>query len=460
MAFVSALLLIVVLVVRPQEIWPSLEVLRLLNVLVALAAIGVILDFSAGKLKEAKTPQLFWVAAFLCWGLAVTAYRLGISEGLRVVWTIPAFSAIFMLVVLYAVSTFERFRAIVVLLLLVSTFVAVVAVHQGMQDPVCIELVETDEGVLPPEDGVPDGRTCESGFMCGRDGKPNVDYACERLGMFHTSSIARRVRWRGQLADPNELSVFIGSMLPLLFAYWAYVKNKSFAIPSVAMTVVFLWAVIESKSRGGQFVIAVVFASYFVSRYRLKGLVLAALMALPVVLLGGREGSDADASSEERTQLLYDGVTIFSQHPIVGVGIGEFKEHMSPPMTAHNSYLLAAAETGVVGFYFWSGMLWSSIKIPLTVFLRPPAGLDAGLRPFAMAMLVSFVGVLIGIFFLSFCYKQLLFIYLGLAGAFYLIVRKDHPDFEVRLGSKDYMGVACVNGIILLGLFVYTRLKG
>ena len=68
-----------------------------------------------------------------------------------------------------------------------------------------------------------------------------------------------------------------------------------------------LCAVIMSQSRGGQLVIATVFARTFMTRFGKKGIILAAVVALPVLMLGGRADADADASSTERTELLYQG---------------------------------------------------------------------------------------------------------------------------------------------------------
>jgi len=74
-------------------------------------------------------------------------------------------------------------------------------------------------------------------------------------------------------------------------------------------------------------------------------------------------------------------------------------------------------------------------------------------------MLVSLAGIAVGIFFLSFTYKQLLFVWFGLAGALYRIVKKSDDTFHVKIGWKDVVGVVGGNVTILGLLYVYTRLK-
>src|SRR5262249_33509164 len=202
---------------------------------------------------------------------------------------------------------------------------------------------------------------------------PGMDYLCERIGLFDVISVGRRVRWRGQLNDPNELSVYIGAVIPLMIALATMKKRHVVTGLTVIAIGLCLWAVVLTQSRGGQLVVAAVLGAYCLSRFGMKGLVLGAVIAAPVLLLGGRSTGEADASSSERLELLYHGVTAFIQHPIVGIGVDRFAE--SEGMTAHNAYLLAAAELGFVGFFCWSGLLWTSLKIPITVLPTPPHAL-------------------------------------------------------------------------------------
>jgi len=79
---------------------------------------------------------------------------------------------------------------------------------------------------------------------------------------------------------------------------------------------------------------------------------------------------------------------------------------------------------------------------------------------FAYALALSFVGLAVGIFFLSFTYKQLLFIYLGLAGALYATVKEAHPEFEVKAERRDFVGIAVVGVLLILAVFVASRSNG
>jgi O-antigen ligase len=192
----------------------------------------------------------------------------------------------------------------------------------------------------------------------------------------------------------------------------------------------------------------------------LKGALAGALLALPVLLLGGRGGEEAESSSLERIDLLYEGMDMIRAYPVLGVGVGQFVDHAYNGMTAHNSYVLAAAELGLPGSVLWMMLVYTSIKIPWAVMARPLPGLDERFRPFALALVVAFAGFLVGIFFLSFCYKAVLFIYLGLSGALYGAVKRACPAFDVRVSWREVVGVAAADAAMLAFVLVYSHVKG
>jgi hypothetical protein len=459
-ALLGALLLIFVAFVRPQEFIPALEPLRLLNVATLLAAVGVAVEVGMGKQKLAGTPQLPWLLAFLVWSMGATILRLGVKGAFEVVWGMVGLSVIFMLVVTFAARSFTRFRWIGILLVAIGIGISGICIHQGMQPLQCMEL-DISKGEKEGTDATPDGRSCDTAWICEREGgKSNATYLCEKYGLFNTFTQGGRVRWRGTLGDPNELSIMVGAMIPFLFAINATLKKKWFLLFMLPMLGVALWCVVLTGSRGGQLVILTIFGVYFVRRYGIKGVVVGAVLALPVLLLGGREGEEADASSAERAQLLYMGMDMLKSSPVTGVGTGQFVEHSYNYLTAHNAYLLVASEAGIVGGMLWMLLVYTSVKIPLQIARQPPALMDQRLQPFAVALATSFAGILIGIFFLSFAYKNMLFIYFGLSGALYGIVRQQDPTFRVTVKGSEIGKLAGAYIVLLMFIFVYSRLKG
>ena len=90
-------------------------------------------------------------------------------------------------------------------------------------------------------------------------------------------------------------------------------------------------------------------------------------------------------------------------HKGFGLGAGQFSDESSMGLTAHNAYVLAAAEAGLVGLVLFSLALYLSLKVPVAVWLDARGG-RAG--RFAPAIAVSMCGALVGILFLSWSYKD------------------------------------------------------
>jgi O-antigen ligase len=221
---------------------------------------------------------------------------------------------------------------------------------------------------------------------------------------------------------------------------------------------------VMTASRGGQLVFLAVLAAYFVHRVGLAGLIVGAVLALPLLLLGGRGGEDASSSTLERIDCWAEALSMFRAHPLLGVGLGQFNEYHY--MTAHNSYLLALAELGFVGMVLFGAILYISAKIPLQALARlrttQSPELLAGaplVRAWSVGLIAAFIGLAVGIFFLSFTYHYVLWIYLGLAGALYSAVRRHDADFRVRLSWLDLAGIASVCALVIVAVFFYTRWK-
>jgi hypothetical protein len=466
-AFLGAVLLVLVIYIRPQEFIPALATVGLLNIATGVAAIGIAVEIGMGKIKNLNSPQLPWVIAFLAWCYVTVIIRAGFREldaTNRTIW----FSFLFMLIIMFACRSLERLSRMMALLLALGLFLAGVGIMQGHHNFECVKL--TAEDVLKDErtSGEPTGRPCVlSRLECDAEDRAmavdyspeEFEYVCEKAGPFETFTVAHgRVRWRGILADPNELAMTLGATLALAFAFYGNSRRK-IRVLLLGLTIVAIgYCVILTQSRSGVLVIATVLGVYFVRRYGItRGVVVGALMTGPLLVLGGRSGEEADSSSDERAGALFRGVDLVLQYPFLGVGRGLFGDYYF--ITAHNSYLLTAAELGIPGMLIWSIVLYVTAKVPFTLAFRTPEGTDPALREFAIALFVSLCAFFVGVAFLSFAYHNLLWIYIGLSGALYGVAREKLPGFRVGFSKKEaaYIGGADIG--ILLFLLVYSRLR-
>jgi O-antigen ligase len=255
--------------------------------------------------------------------------------------------------------------------------------------------------------------------------------------------------------------------LPLALGFRSSRRRRLWLHLVTALTLaVVLTCAVLSRSRGGQVVCLTVLAAYFTRRYGWRGLLLGSALGLPLLFLGGRDGQEASRSTIERIECWAEALAMWREHPIMGVGLGQFGEHHY--LTAHNSYLLPLAELGLPGMMLFGVIVYLSAKIPLAALHRASlrsAGSATGERgeraivPSAMALLAAFAGLAVGMFFLSFTYHYVLWIYVGLSGALYSAVRHHDPTFRVQLGRRDALLVTTANIAIIVLVFFYTRLK-
>lgn len=443
--------------VRPQEYYGPLRALPLLYVCFGAWLFGMFLDLKIGNVVWRKTPQLALVVAFFLYA-ALTALIHDPGHARE------AITGLAICVALYvgigqSVQTFRALRAVSGALLLVVLFVCAVATEQGFASTGCVVIDESNPG--DTASGEPDGRPCVTTLSCYEgDAEPEAEYMCERIGLFGTTSVGRgRVRYRGVLQDPNELALAGGVGLPLAFAVGRRRERlRRWGLMLFAVALVGTCAILTG-SRGGQLVLLAVLAVFFVKRFGLGGVALGGALALPLLLLGGRTGEEAESSTLERIDCWAEALQIWHAHPVLGVGLGRFGEYHS--LTAHNSYLLALAELGLPGLALFTAIVWLSAKIPIRVLQSFPerfAVLDGTLlaRRWAMALLAAFAGLAVGIFFLSFAYHYVLWIYLGLSAALYSAVRTHVPDFRVRFGMGDVLLVLAIDLAVVTSVYLYT----
>jgi O-Antigen ligase len=439
---------------RPQEVFDLMRPVSLAW-MVGIVALGYLVDARIGvaRLRGSPLLNLLLTLFFLCLITIGVKAPLRITEQLVVL--VPS-----LLAFVFVSQGLQSLRAIAVAfgaLTVLTLILAVVGIHQGLSPSACYLVGGTLDA---PALETLDGRLCTTAEQCRDGGLPDREYFCEHPGMFDTHSIGKRVRFRGLLEDPNELSWAIAMGLPLAFALYERRRSGARLLMLVAMLALGSVCVVMTKSRSGALSLAAVLGAYFVRRFGWRLGALGALVAaLPIIALGGRSGEEADSSSEERLECWSEALSLWRENPLLGVGQGQFTEHHY--LTAHNSFLLTLAELGPLGLVAWSASLYFAFKIAIRIqldFADRPDAVQA--RIFASALTASLTGMLLSAFFLSIAYHTILWAFLGLLGALHAAVRAHRPEWRVKFGWRDLALVIGIDVAVISTIAGYLRLKG
>ena len=440
--------LLLFIYIRPHEFVEGLSDLNFLHVFLALALLGVGHDLSERRTKLMATPQLPFVLALTAWcflGLAVVRpSALGKQAS-----SILVCAALF-LVIGHGVQRASSYLKLALTIFTFGLFVAFVGAHQGVSPYQCVVRNPTELNGRAWADGRPcsniddEGEPRDGWTDCYIEGgNPNLVYGCEHAGLLGTTSIGMgRVRYLGVLQDPNELALATAMAVPFAFVLLE-LRRTFLRTLLLGFTLLVVGAeIVFTSSRGGQASYLTVLGAYFIRRFGwVRGAVAGAALAIPLILLGGRSGEDADQSTYERLLAGCAAIKMLISYPITGVGYSQFTQHH--PLTAHNAYLLAAAELGAVGMTLFAFILYLSLKVPLLILRAdlPPDEESAKLRTVAMGLTASLVGAIVGIFFLSWTYHFVLWIHVGLSAALFTVAKRKNPAFQCSLSWKEAVAI-------------------
>ena len=446
----AILLLLCFVYIRPQEFIPGLDRVPLLYLLVALALVGLAVDIRLRYTKLQKSPLMPWVLAHIVWSLlsmAILARHAIGSMGIQL-----AVGFIIFFVLSQGAQSFRALATAGTGMLMVSLFIALIGLHQGLSPLGCVKPSDRN-----PEMMEPIGATCTTSDQCNLE-HDRVDLMCEHVGLIDTTSVGQRIRYRGMMQDPNELAMVASMTIPFAFALFELRRSlPRFALASFTFLAI---AVVDvmTKSRSGQLAFMGVLGIYLLRRLKGLGVALAAVAGLPILLLGGRSGSEADESSSERLSYWAGAIQMARDSPFLGVGMGQFTEYQ--PLTAHNSMMLALGETGLPGLFFWTAMVYLAFKITLSV-LRGNFGPEGAVaRIWGTGLLASLTGFCISAMFLSLTDHYVFWVLIGFVGALYGATTRHAPNFRVTFTGRDFALVGAIDVVVVGFIHFYTRSKG
>ena len=249
----------------------------------------------------------------------------------------------------------------------------------------------------------------------------------------------RRIRWISIFNDPNDLALAFVIMVPVLVAILLKRGFIGLKIVPLGLLGLVLYAIFLTNSRGGMLGLMAAITFFFVKRSRwvVPGMTVGGCLAALVFTFGpSRLGllSATDESAYGRLDAWYYGFQLLKSSPLFGAGFNMFTEDY--PITAHNSFMLAASELGLVGLVAWVGLLYTAFK-GLSLVQRHVARL----APYAYGLQAGLVGFGATAFFLSRTYNDLVYLLCGLSASLYHVAAQQTDLVVFRLTRRDLRNI-------------------
>lgn len=436
--FALTLLYVALTIVRPQDYMPGLAGVPLLSSVLVLAMVSWLLSSA----KTFAAPHFLLLPLFLVAMMVsqiVNGWVGGAVEQINIFG--PSVALFFVLASALAANP-QRLRTVFAVLVACATVLAVHSIDQKLNG-----VGWTGVGMV--EDG--------------------------------------RVRYVGIFKDPNDLGMLFVAVLPMAAYLSAGGAWRRLLWGSAVLLLLF--GIYLTNSRGALLAVLVVGGGYLWHR---RGAVTAGSLAV-VGLVGMRllssrmQDLDADEDSAAgRVDAWYEGLHMFMSKPLFGVGAGNFTDYNH--LTAHNSFVLVLAETGMFGFVTWLAFVGYTFLMMIAVLRavepvavvvgravaapgrhatapalryhrlpatagamavrmappRAPPAADAAVatgtgnagsvpgwpaqRAIGLTLLLSLSGMFAAAFFLSRSYTIVLYLFMAIAVGYYIGLRRQYPS--------------------------------
>jgi putative inorganic carbon (HCO3(-)) transporter len=386
----------------------------------AILAAPLAYDLLVRRERVVVTPALPWIVAYFVVEVVATIFARDINGAATSLQAIAIEGLALYILLTNTIRTPEILRWIVWTLLIVGAAIAAISVYQ---------------------------------YLTGTFGNNYFGFAQTESSVTGLTSTGVE-RLAGPIGEKNRYAQIMLMLVPI--GFMAFVAEKRLvlrlaALGSAALTAI---AMALTFSRGAAVAAGVVLLAMVVLRYiRLRYLVAAlgiaavVLVAVPqyadrVLTLGSvasllsedTAGSGADNSLLSRATENLTAINVFADHPLVGVGPGQFSEYYrqysdeigisvrAQDREAHNLYLGLAAEAGSLGLAAFLVAVVVTL-VGLARARRAALATRPDLAALATGFLLAIIAYLASGVFLHLSYARYFWLMLALGGVAAIVVR-------------------------------------
>ena len=248
----------------------------------------------------------------------------------------------------------------------------------------------------------------------------------------------------GMYGNSNDFALLIDLSLPLCLAFALTTKSYWQKLAWTVAMLAMIYAIFLTASRAGA-VAFVVVTLVCLWRLGVKGRRFYLLWLVPVAAIviwiysgnvlqerfaptnidpvTNNHSTEASESAQARKELLFQSLKVTAQHPLFGVGPGNFVVVSGTWHVSHNSYTQMSAEGGIPAFLLYVLIFWRGISNLRDVSKYPKTG--KATRLFSMALEASIAAYLVGSFFASDAYQVFPYCLVAYTSVLLLIVQRD-----------------------------------
>lgn len=298
-----------------------------------------------------------------------------------------------------------------------------------------------------------------------------------------------RIQYVGIFNDPNDLGMLFATCLPMAF----YLARKGGLLGFRrlfwwSMAGLLLYGVFLTDSRGTMLAVLAMLAVYAWHRYGAGIAGVAVACGVGILLLLPSRIQEMDVTEDSamgRVESWYEGLQMFRSSPFLGIGPDRYSDMYN--LTAHNSFVLVLAETGIIGFILWIAFVGYSFRMMSAGVSGSPAltqfeysNLDNGTnsedvesdldawndavrthhedRALALTLLLSLTGFFTCAFFLSRSYVVVLYLLAAMVVAHYGAMQVRAPDMPQFRLERELILWPAVALASIVGLAVLVKI--
>lgn len=239
------------------------------------------------------------------------------------------------------------------------------------------------------------------------------------------------IRASGFIGDANDFGVFMISLLPFIFYFYFQEESKLRKVFLAVSFLIISSAIFLSVSRSVLLAAVIIFPILFYKKIKKKEVIFAIIILIVILLylspaiLSRFSSYTLERGVNQRVLLLKDSLYVFQHHPLSGIGYGTIRNYIYLNFVTHNAYLQIAAETGIFGLLAFLAVLFISFK---NLYLAKKKYFEEKYRErflIASSLQLALVAYVIIMFFLSFYYDKLLWLFIILTGVVYSLSKND-----------------------------------